>query len=121
MGNSIRRRDVTGDAIDVVEWLIDITRGYRNDTWLRYLRMKTYKSVHIDRPIITAETQPIEVTTIPSQCGGRLRRARVLNVWMPMATMKKNEAYSPISLNDPKQRQSSETCENMKRRQCTIP
>jgi hypothetical protein len=68
--------------------------------------MKRCKSVHIDRPIITAETQPIVVTTIPSQCGGRLRRASVLNVWMPMATMKKNEAYSPISLNDPKQRQS---------------
>jgi hypothetical protein len=30
-----------------------------------------------------------------------------------MATMKKNEAYSPICLNDPKQRQSSKTCEGM--------
>jgi hypothetical protein len=66
--------------------------------------MKRCKSVHIDRPIISAEAQPAAVTTIPSQWGGRLRRTRVLNVWMPMATMKKNEAYSPVCLNDPKQR-----------------
>ena len=75
--------------------------------------MKRYKSVHKDRPIVTAEAQPVAVTTIPSQRGGRLRRTRVLNVWMPMVTMKKNEAYSPICLNDPKQRQRSITCERL--------
>ncbi len=67
------------------------------------LRVKGCRSVDIDRPMITAEAQPVVVTTIPSHWGGRLRRARVLNVWMPMTTMKKNDAYCPICPNDPKQ------------------
>ena len=69
--------------------------------------MKRCKSAHIDGPNISAEAQPVEMLTVPSQWGGRLRRTRALNVWMPMATIKKNEAYSPICFNDPKRRQSS--------------
>jgi hypothetical protein len=59
-------------------------------------------SEEVDIPTISDDVQPMKVTTIPSHCGGRLRRTSVLKVWMPIATMKKNDPNCPIIFNDPR-------------------
>jgi hypothetical protein len=60
--------------------------------------------VHGDRPITTADDQPMNVTTIPSHWGCRLCKTSVLKLWIPIATMKKNDPNCPICLNAPKRR-----------------
>ena len=62
---------------------------------------KKNANVKVDRPTASADAQPRKVMTIGNHCGGRLRRTSVLKVWMPIATMKKNDPNCPINFNDP--------------------
>lgn len=65
------------------------------------LNIKKNAGVKVDRPMTSADAQPMKVTTIPHSCGGRLRRTSVLKVWMPIVAMKKNDPNCPINFNDP--------------------